>query len=70
MYLKDPDVALIMAKTLSVQRCTRYALNGCHLVNIAEEAEPGRDAQLEFFFKIATEKTAPAAGPLCRIVGL
>ena len=66
MYLKDLDVTLIMAKT----RCTRYALNGCHLVNIAEEAEPGRDAQLEFFFKIATETTAPAAGPLCRIVGL
>ena len=50
MYLKDPDVALIMAKTLSVQQCTLYALSGRHLVYVAEEAEPGRGAQLSFFF--------------------
>ena len=42
VYLKDPDVALIKAKTLSVQRCTLYALKGRHLVYVAEEAEPGR----------------------------
>ena len=71
MYLKDPYVALITAKTLSVQRCTFYTLNGPHLVYVAEEAEPGRGAQLGFFFfKIATETTAPAAEPYCRIVGL
>ena len=50
MYVKDPDVALITAKTLSVQRCTFYALNGRHLVYVAEEAEPGRGAKLGFFF--------------------
>ena len=50
VYLKDPDVALITAKTLSVQRCTLYALNGRHLVYVVEEAEPGRGAQLDFFF--------------------
>ena len=50
-YLKDPDFALVMAKTLSVQRCTLYALNGRHLVYVAEEAEPGRGAQLGIFFQ-------------------
>ena len=57
---KDPDVALITAKTLSVQQCTLYALSGRHLVYVAEEAEPSRGA----FFKIATETTAPAAQPI------
>ena len=68
--LKDLDVALITAKTLSVQRCTLHALIGRHLFYLAEEAEPGRGAQLGFFFKIATETTAPAAESYYRIVGL
>ena len=37
VYLKDPDVALITAKTLSVQRCTLHALNARHLIYVAEE---------------------------------
>ena len=71
MYLEDPDVALITAKTLSAQRCTLYALNGRHLVYVAEEAELGRSAQFGLKKKKkATETTAPAAEPYCRIVGL
>ena len=50
VYLKDPDGALITAKTLSVQRCTLYAFNGRHIVYVAEEVKPGRGAQLERFF--------------------
>ena len=70
MYLKDLDGALITAKTLSVQRCTLYALNGRHLVYVAEEAEPSRGAQLGLvFFLIATETTVLGAILQdCRIV--
>ena len=70
MYLKDLEGALITAKKLSVQQCTLNALNSYHLVYVAEEAEPGRGTELEFFLMKATETTAPAAEPYCRIVGL
>ena len=36
VYLKDPDGALITAKTLSVQRCTLYVPDGPHLVYVVE----------------------------------
>ena len=70
MYLKDPDGALIMAKTLSVQRCTLAALDGHHLVYVAEEAEPGRGAQLKHFFLNDYRDDSACSGAIlqdCRI---
>ena len=68
---KGPRCCPHNGKTLSVQRCTLYALDNRHLVFAVEEAEPGRGDQIEIIFLNGYRDDSACSGAIlqdCRIL--